>query len=150
MICVRPGKPNAAASGFFSSIIRAPLSGREAILPVPDTIRTWHASPRAAVGFLLHAATIDLGPLGAYRTLNMPGVSASVGDQIEALRRVAGNSAVDLIRREHDPAIERLVGSWPKAFRARHATALNFKAKDSFDEIIRIHIEDELSEPGRS
>ncbi|MHB1207365.1 MAG: D-erythronate dehydrogenase [Rhodospirillaceae bacterium] len=147
VICVRPGKPNNAASGFFSSIIREPLSGQEAVLPVPDEIRTWHASPRAAVGFLLHAATIDLAPLGAYRTLNMPGVSASVGDQIEALRRVAGNSAVALIRREHDPAIERLVGSWPKAFHARRATALNFKAETSFDEIIRIHIEDELS-PG--
>ena len=144
VICVRPGKPNAAASGFFSSIIREPLTGKEAILPVPDSIRAWHASPRAAVGFLLHAAIIDLAPLGAYRTLNMPGVSASVGDQIEALRRVAGNGAVALIRREHDPAIERLVGSWPKAFHPRRAAALDFKAETSFDEIIRIHIEDEL------
>jgi nucleoside-diphosphate-sugar epimerase len=144
VICVRPGKPNNAASGFFSSIIREPLSGKHAVLPVPDEIRTWHASPRAAVGFLIHAATIDLASLGAYRTLNMPGVSASVGDQIEALRRIAGNGAVALIRREHDPAVERLVGSWPKAFHARRAAALNFKAETSFDEIIRIHIEDEL------
>lgn len=144
VICVRPGAPNKAASGFFSSIIREPLTGQEAVLPVPESIRTWHASPRAAVGFLVHAATIDLAPLGAYRTLNMPGVSASVGDQIEALRRVAGNKAVALIRREHDPAIERLVGSWPKAFHPRRAAALNFKAESSFDEIIRIHIEDEL------
>lgn len=144
VICVRPGAPNKAASGFFSSIIREPLTGQEAVLPVPETIRTWHASPRAAVGFLVHAASIDLAPLGAYRTLNMPGVSASVGDQIEALRRVAGNGAVALIRREHDPAIERLVGSWPRAFHPRRAAALDFKAEATFDEIIRIHIEDEL------
>ena len=150
VIFVRPGAPNKAASGFFSSIIREPLTGREAVLPVPETIRAWHASPRAAVGFLIHAASIDLAPLGANRTLNMPGVSASVGDQIEALRRVAGNDAAALIRREHDPAIERLVGSWPKAFHPRRATALEFKAETSFDEIIRIHIEDELRGAART
>ncbi len=150
VICVRPGAPNKAASGFFSSIIREPLAGLEAVLPVPESIRTWHASPRAAVGFLIHAAVIDLGPLGANRTLNMPGVSASVGDQIEALRRVAGNKAVALIRRAHDPAIERLVGSWPKAFHPRRAAALDFKAEASFDEIIRIHIEDELQGTART
>src|SRR5262249_1757733 len=72
-ICVRPGRPNAAASGFFSSIIREPLSGEEAVLPVPDDLRHWHASPRAAVGFLLRAATIDGDALGHRRCLTMPG-----------------------------------------------------------------------------
>src|SRR5271154_5945456 len=89
-ICVRPGAPNKAASGFFSGIIREPLSGREAILPVADTVRHSHASPRSAVGFLLHAATIDLAPLGARRNLTMPGVSVTVAEQIEALRATAG------------------------------------------------------------
>src|SRR6185437_15698102 len=85
-ICVRPGKPNQAASGFFSSIIREPLNGQEAVLPVPDDVRHWHASPRAAVGFLLHAAAIDGGALGDLRCLTMPGVSVTVAEQIAALR----------------------------------------------------------------
>ena len=94
-ICVRPGKPNKAASGFFSGIIREPLKGEEAVLPVADTVRHWHASPRAAVGFFLHAAEMDLAPVGPRRCLTMPGVAATVGEQIEALRKVAGDKAVD-------------------------------------------------------
>src|SRR5215217_2651819 len=93
-ICVRPGKPNKAASGFFSNIIREPLSGQEAVLPVPDDVMHWHASPRSAVGFLIHAATLDTARLGARRNLTMPGVAATVAEQIEALRRVAGEGAV--------------------------------------------------------
>ena len=91
-ICIRPGAPNKAASGFFSNIMREPLAGREAVLPVGEEVRMWHASPRAAVGFLVHAATIDLAPLGGRRSLMMPGVSATVGEQIAALRRVAGEA----------------------------------------------------------
>ncbi|WP_413710112.1 D-erythronate dehydrogenase [Rhizobium sp. Rhizsp82] len=143
-ICIRPGKPNKAASGFFSGILREPLSGQEAVLPVPDTVRHWHASPRSAVGFLLQAARIDLAPLGAARSLTMPGVSATVGEQIEALRRVAGDKAVKLIRREPDELIMRIVSGWPEAFEAKRAGALGFVADTSFDEIIRIHIDDEL------
>src|SRR5687767_8911952 len=92
-ICVRPGKPNKAASGFFSGIIREPLAGQEAVLPVAETVRHWFASPRAAVGFLLHAAELATDRLGARRNLTMPGISASVAEQIEALRRVAGSDA---------------------------------------------------------
>jgi nucleoside-diphosphate-sugar epimerase len=143
-ICIRPGKPNKAASSFFSNILREPLSGQEAVLPVSEDVRHWHASPRAAVGFLTHAATMDLQPLGARRTLTMPGLSATVKEQIEALRRVAGDKAVALIRREPDPAIARMVAGWAQAFAADRAIALGFRAESSFDEIIRIHIEDEL------
>jgi D-erythronate 2-dehydrogenase len=143
-ICIRPGKPNKAASSFFSSILREPLSGREAVLPVSEDVRHWHASPRAAVGFLTHAASIDLQPLGARRTLTMPGLSATVKEQIEALRKVAGDKAVALIRREPDPAIARMVAGWPQAFAADRAIALGFRGESSFDEIIRIHIDDEL------
>src|SRR5262245_35992134 len=71
-ICVRPGKPNKAASGFFSGIIREPLAGQEAILPVADTVRHWHASPRAAIGFLLHSMKLDTAQLGTRRNLSMP------------------------------------------------------------------------------
>src|SRR5579883_2804423 len=143
-ICIRPGKPNKAASGFFSNILREPLVGQEALLPVSEDVRHWHASPRAAVGFLTHAASMDLEPLGARRALTMPGLSATVAEQIDALRRVAGDKAVQLIRREPDPVIAKIVAGWPRAFDAQRALALGFRADASFDEIIRIHIEDEL------
>jgi nucleoside-diphosphate-sugar epimerase len=143
-IVVRPGRPNKAASGFFSGIIREPLNGQEAILPVADTVMHWHASPRAAVGFLIHAATMDTGKLGARRSLTMPGLAATVADQIEALRRVAGEKAVSLIRREPDATVAGIVDGWPREFEARRAESLGFKAESTFDEIIRVYIDDEL------
>lgn len=143
-ICIRPGKPNKAASGFFSSILREPLVGQEAVLPVQADVRHWHASPRAAVGFLLHAAEMDTAALGARRNVNMPGLSATVAEQIEALRRVAGEKAVSLIRHEPDPMITEIVSGWARDFDASRALSLGFRAETSFDEIIRIHIDDEL------
>ncbi|MBR0558266.1 SDR family oxidoreductase [Ciceribacter sp. L1K23] len=143
-ICIRPGKPNKAASGFFSNILREPLVGQEAVLPVSDDVRHWHASPRSAVGFLIHGATIDVEKVGPRRNLSMPGLSATVGEQIEALRRVAGEKAVKLIRREPDEMIMRMCAGWAPGFEAKRATALGFTAEKSFDEIIRAHIEDEL------
>ena len=143
-ICVRPGRPNKAASGFFSGIIREPLSGQEAILPVEDTVRHWHASPRAAVEFMIHAATMDTAPLGVRRSLTMPGLSATVAEQIAALRRVAGDRVAGLIRREPDPAIMTMVGGWPQNFNARRAEALGFTAEARFDEIVQVYIDDEL------
>ncbi len=143
-ICIRPGKPNKAASGFFSNILREPLVGKEAILPVADDVRHWHTSPRSAVGFLIHGATIDLEKVGPRRALSMPGLSATVGEQIEALRRVAGDKAVALIRHEPDEMIIKMVAGWAPGFEATRAKALGFTAETSFDEIIRVHIEDEL------
>ncbi|RUT32826.1 SDR family oxidoreductase [Arsenicitalea aurantiaca] len=143
-VCIRPGKPNKAASGFFSNILREPLSGQEAVLPVDESVRHWHVSPRRAVGFLRHAAEIDLEAVGLRRVLNMPGLSATVGEQIEALRRVAGDRAVALIRREPDPMIGEIVAGWPRDFDPARALALGFVGDASFDEIIRIHVEDEL------
>jgi nucleoside-diphosphate-sugar epimerase len=143
-ICVRPGVPNRAASSFFSSIIREPLNGEEAVLPVPDSVRHWFASPRAAVGFLAHAAELDSAALGGQRCLTMPGVSATVAEQIEALRRVAGDAAVRRIRREPDETISRIVQGWPGNFDTRRARELGFRGETSFDEIVRVHVEDEL------
>lgn len=143
-ICIRPGKPNKAASGFFSNILREPLVGQEAVLPVSDDVRHWHASPRSAVGFLIHGATIDVDKVGPRRNLSMPGLSATVGEQIEALRRVAGDKAVSLIRREPDEMIMRMCAGWAPGFEAKRARELGFTAETSFDEIIRVHIEDEL------
>src|SRR5207249_6582413 len=90
-IVVRPGKPNKAASGFFSGIIREPLAGQEAVLPVAETVLHWHASPRSAVGFLIHAAGLSREELGPRINLTMPGVCCTVGEQIAALRRIAGD-----------------------------------------------------------
>ncbi|MBP1858453.1 D-erythronate dehydrogenase [Rhizobium herbae] len=143
-ICIRPGKPNKAASGFFSNILREPLIGEEAVLPVEDSVRHWFASPRAAIGFFIHAARLDLARLGPRRTLSMPGLSATVGEEIAALGRIAGAKAVRLIRREPDPAIAKIVAGWPADFDTRRANSLGFRAETGFDELIRAHIDDEL------
>lgn len=143
-ICVRPGKPNKAASGFFSNICREPLAGQEAVLPVSEDVMHWHASPRAAVGFLLHAATLDGEKVGPRRNLSMPGLAATIGQQIDALRRIGGEKVVKRIRREPDPFIQKIVAGWPRNFETRRALSLGFVAEASFDEILRAHVEDEL------
>ena len=144
-ICVRPGKPNKAASGFFSGIIREPLAGKEAVLPVSEDVRHWHATPRSAVGFLLHAATMDTATVGPRRNLTMPGLSATVGEQIAALKRVAGDKVAARIKREPDAFIMGIVSGWPRNFEPKRALQLGFTtAEKTFDDIIRIHIEDEL------
>jgi nucleoside-diphosphate-sugar epimerase len=144
-ICIRPGLPNKAASGFFSNILREPLAGKEVVLPVSEEVRHWHATPRSAVGFLLHAATMDSAAVGTRRNLTMPGLSATVGEQIAALKRVAGDRVAARIRREPDPFIVGIVGGWPRDFDPKRALSLGFTtAEKTFDDIIRIHIEDEL------
>jgi D-erythronate 2-dehydrogenase len=144
-ICIRPGLPNKAASGFFSNILREPLAGKEAVLPVSEDVRHWHATPRSAVEFLLHAATIDTEAVGPRRNLTMPGLSATVGEQIAALKRVAGDKVAGRIKREPDPFIMGIVAGWPRNFEPKRALKLGFTtAEKNFDDIIRIHIEDEL------
>jgi D-erythronate 2-dehydrogenase len=143
-IVVRPGRPNKAASGFFSSIIREPLAGEEALLPVEDSVLHWHASPRAAVGFLIHAAGLDAAKLGPRINLTMPGVCCTVGEQIAALRRIAGDKVAARIRRAPDPLVARIVAGWPSRFDPSRGVALGFKAEASFDDIIHSYIADEL------
>ena len=143
-ICVRPGKPNLAASGFFSGIIREPLNGQEAILPVDTDVRHWHATPRSAAGFLIHAAELDTSKLNNRITLNMPGLSVTVQEQIEALGRVAGNDVVKLIKHQPDPVIKKIVSGWARNFSTKRSIDLGFKAETTFDEIIQIYIEDDL------
>lgn len=143
-ICVRPGKPNKAASGFFSSIIREPLAGLEAVLPVADSVRHTHASPRSAIGFLIHAAGLTREQLGPRINLAMPGVCCTVAEQIESLSRIAGPKVAARIRREPDELVARIVSGWSERFDAKRAAALGFTAEATFDDIIRAHIEDEL------
>ena len=143
-ICVRPGKPNRAASGVFSSIIREPLAGEEALLTIPEDVLHTHASPRAAVRYLLHAASLPQAALGPRINLSMPGVSCTVGEQIAALRRIAGERVAARIRRAVDPLVATIVAGWPERADAARARELGFTPETSFDEIVRIHIEDEL------
>ncbi len=144
-VCVRPGKPNKAASGFFSNIMREPLVGQEAVLPVDDTVRHWHVSPRSAVKQLIHAASIDTGKLNNRRALTMPGLSCTVAEQIAALEKIAGTKATSLIKREPDARIASIVAGWPRNFDPQRAIDLGFTSEHSFEDILRVHIEDELS-----
>ena len=143
-ICVRPGKPNLAASSFFSGIIREPLNGQEAILPVSDQTRHWHASPRSAARFFTHAATLDTSKLNGRYSLNLPGVSCTVAEQIEALREIAGNDVVKLIRSVPDETINKIVKGWPCDFDPQRAIALGFEGEQDFSEIIRIYKDDDF------
>ncbi|ARP67923.1 SDR family oxidoreductase [Mesorhizobium sp. M7A.F.Ca.US.006.04.2.1] len=142
-IVIRPGAPNAAASGFFSGILREPLAGQRSVLPVEETVKHWLASPRTAVALLIHAAMLDTSALGARRTLNMPGVAATVSDQIAALRRVAGAEAEALIDRKPDEAIKAIIAGWPKSFSPTLANNLGFVAESTVDELIAVYLADD-------
>jgi nucleoside-diphosphate-sugar epimerase len=141
-ISVRPGKPNKAASSFASGIIREPLAGEEAVCPVPPETVMWLMSPRRAIENLVHGHELDASRLGASRIVNMPGLSLTVRDMVAALERVAGPEVARRIRWERDPAILRIVSSWPGRFATPRALALGFEADESFEEIVRAHVAD--------
>lgn len=142
-IVVRPGKPNKAASGFFSGIIREPLNGEEAQLPVAETVVHTHASPRSAVGFLIHAAELPRETIEPHVNITMPGVSCTVGEQIAALRRVAGDKVAARIKRVPDELVMRIVAGWPHRLSGKRATELGFRVEKTFDEIIKVHIDED-------
>jgi nucleoside-diphosphate-sugar epimerase len=146
-ITVRPGRPNAAASSFASGIIREPLNGEEAVCPVPAGIRMWVLSPPKAIAGLIAAHELDSAALGWQRSLNLPGLSVSVGDMAAALERVAGPEVAGRIRWEPDPRIERMVRGWAGACDDARARRLGLQADDSFDDIVRAHIAEQA--PGR-
>lgn len=143
-ITVRPGRPNAAASGFFSSIIREPLAGEDALLPVPRSVRHIHASPRSAVANLLHAAVLDTKLLGDRRNLTMPSLSVTVAEQLEALERVGGPEALARVVEREDPAVATIIAGWPQRFSTDRADALGFVCEATYDEIIEAYRQDEL------
>ncbi len=135
-ITVRPGQPNRAASSFVSGIIREPLNGEPAVCPVSRDVRLWVSSPAAAIENLLRAHLIAGADLGANRTINLPGLSVTVGEMIETLGRIAGSEAVDRIYFARDEAVERIVNSWPGRFDTARAVALGFQGDGDFDAII--------------
>ncbi|MBW7920754.1 MAG: NAD-dependent epimerase/dehydratase family protein [Rubellimicrobium sp.] len=144
-ITVRPGQANAALSSCFSAIIREPLRGRRAVLPLPEDTRHIHASPRAAAGFFLHAATLDTARLDGRRALNMPSVSCTVAEQIDCLRAFAGSEAVALIDHRPDPAVSGIVCNWPQRFRTARAQELGFRVEARFDDILAAYVEDDMA-----
>jgi nucleoside-diphosphate-sugar epimerase len=143
-ISVRPGKPNKAASSFASGIIREPLNGEDAVCPVPPQTRLWLLSPRAAIAALLKGHELAAEGLQDSRTINLPGLSVSVAEMIEALGRVAGEEVLRHLRWERDATVERIVGGWPAAWDTGRARALGLEGDADFDSIVRAYIEDDL------
>ena len=143
-IVVRPGKPNLAASTFASSIIREPLVGEEVVCPVERDAEMYILSPRRVIESLIHGFELPHDALGPVRMLTLPGITVSVGQMVEALRQVAGDQAVERIRWEPNPTIQRIVAGWPRRFDAQRARELGFKADADMVEIIDAHVEDEL------
>ena len=143
-VVVRPGRPNRAASTFASSMIREPLSGRQAVCPVsPETVMAL-ASPRRVVEALLHAHDLPGNAFGASRSLQLPGFSVAVGEMAAAVRRAGGEEAYARIRWEPDPLIQRIISGWPAALDAPRASALGFSADTGIDEVVQAFIEDDL------
>jgi D-erythronate 2-dehydrogenase len=149
-ICVRPGRPNAAASSFASGIVREPLNGEAANCPVDSATRLWLLSPANAVACLIALHDADAAALGANRIVNGPGLSVTVSEMIAALGRIAGAEVIDRITHDRDPRIERLVGTWPGELDASRAGALGLPRDDSFDAIVRSYIAEEIEPPSRS
>jgi nucleoside-diphosphate-sugar epimerase len=141
-VVVRPGTPNGAASGFASGIIREPLAGVEAILPVDPSTEMWIASPRAVVRMFLHALGLPAADWGWHRSLNLPGLVASMHDEMAALRKVGGDAAVALVRHKPDENVMRLVRTWAARFDTSRALAMGFRADSDFDAIVRAYVED--------
>jgi nucleoside-diphosphate-sugar epimerase len=142
-IIVRPGRPNKAASSFVSAILREPLLGLPAELPVSDDFAVWIASPRRAVSWLLHAASMDTSGMGLDRSVNPPGMRATVGEMLAALEQVRPGAGA-LVRRVKDPAIEAIVSGWPAAFNPARAESLGFERQESLAELVQAFIEDDL------
>ena len=141
-IVVRPGKPNAAASSFFSGIIREPTAGQEAILPVPaETTSCWLLSPERVVAALVRAMDLDQDTWGSPAALNLNGLSITVADMLAALERVAGPKARALVKYQHDPVIAKIVAGWAYDFEPARAEKLGFKPDADFDSIVRAHMQ---------
>lgn len=142
-VSVRPGRPNKAASSFFSGIIREPLLGLEAELPVPDDFAVWVCSPRRAVEWLMHAGAMSTDTMGLDRSLSPPGIRITVGAMLKAMDEVRQGSSA-LVRRVADPTIAAIVGTWPAEFTADRARALGFTSHEPFVDVVRAFIEDDL------
>jgi nucleoside-diphosphate-sugar epimerase len=145
-VCVRPGAANAAASSFVSGIIREPLRGQKAVCPVSRDLKLWLTSPVIAVENLVHGAWIMPDALGFERIINLPGITVTVAEMIAALERIAGREVASRITFGEDPAVQRIVGSWPSRFDPSRALALGFSRDPDFDDLILGFLADEKAE----
>lgn len=141
-ISVRPGKPNKAASSFASGIIREPLNGEDSACPVGPELRLWLLSPRGAIEALIAGHELPAASFGLSRTVNLPGLAVSVGDMLAALSEVAGPQVAARVSFALDPAIERIVHSWPGSWDVSRAQALGLRADSNFTDVIRAYIDD--------
>ena len=139
-VSVRPGRPNGAASGFFSGMIREPLSGVKARVPVPPSTVVALSSPSRTIEGLLRAAEAGDQQWGPLTALNLPSLATTVGDMAAALERVAGKEASALLDWTPDPAIERLVRSWPGNIAWERAKALGLQADSDFEAVVRQYV----------
>ncbi|GAA4454803.1 SDR family oxidoreductase [Nibrella saemangeumensis] len=138
-ICVRPGRPNQAASSFVSSLIREPLAGEPAVCPVSPDLPLWLSSPDTVVQNLIHAATLPAASLGNWRTVNLPGIQVTVQQMLDALGRATNAETLARVRFEPNEAISRIVSSWPGAIDNSRALSLGFQVDHHFDDFIRQH-----------
>ncbi len=146
-IVVRPGKPNLAASSFASSIFREPLNGVVAACPVPETTGIWLLSPRKVVEAFVHAHELDSTAWGVNRVVNLPGITVTVKEGVEALRRVAGAAVAARVQYQPEERIQAIVKTWPVRFRTPRAVAMGFTADPDIDTVIRGYVEDEGIKP---
>ena len=143
-VTVRPGKPNRAASSFASGVIREPLSGVESICPVGRHTEIWVISPRKVVANLIVGHDAPAAKFGHTRSINVPGMRVSVTAMVEALRAVAGAAVAERVRWEVDPAVDRIVQTWPVNFAPRLGPALGMTADTDFESIVRAYIADDM------
>ncbi|MET8816301.1 D-erythronate dehydrogenase [Streptomyces sp. NPDC004549] len=145
-VSVRPGKPNAAASGFLSGIVREPLAGLPAVCPVDPALRVALASPRRTVAGILRVAELERGEgpgqLDGRLPVNLPALTVSVEEMLRTLRRVAGNAVADLVTVAPEPAVEAIVGSWPADFDNARAATLGLAADPDFESVVREYLAD--------
>lgn len=141
-ICVRPGKPNRAASGFASGIVREPLNGEDAVCPVSPDLLMWVMSPPTAIANLVYAHDLPAAAWGYQRALNLEGLTVSAGQVLDALRRVCGDAAADRVRWQRDPAVEAVVATWPGRFESERARSLGFQTDPDFETIIGHYLQE--------
>ncbi len=143
-VTVRPGKANKAASSFASGIIREPLNGVVSVCPVPPETKVWALSPRSTVHNLIHAHELDSAAFGSAGAVNLPGLTTTVGEMVAAMGRVAGANTMKLVEWKEDPAILKLVRTWPGDFVTARAEKMGFVHDASFDDVVKAYMEDEL------
>ena len=136
-VCVRPGKPNRAASGFLSGMIREPLAGIGSNIPVPMGTEVALNSPRQAIDGLIRVMGISDKVWGSPLGLNLPGIRISVQGMVDALEAVGGREILDHLTYEMDPVIQRIVADWPSRFDSTRAQRLKLESTESFEAVVR-------------